>query len=155
MRRGDLIAHVLNHAETDLCRHRAEAPAGLAARQAAAWDSLLDWARATLGVSLPVVAGVIAAPAAPEALAALARHIEALDDSRLAALARATSLAGSAIIGLALMHGRLDAAQAFAAATIDEHWSLEHWGEDEEARARLDQQRTEFDCIARFVASPS
>ena len=46
---------------------------------------------------------------------------------------------------------RLDAAGAFEAAALDNLWSLERWGEDAEARAKLDRQRAEFDNIANFI----
>jgi chaperone required for assembly of F1-ATPase len=152
-RREELVAHVAKYGETDLCCHRADQPAALAARQSAAWDPLLDWARAALKLDLPVVVGVIAAepdPAASETL----RHVAAgQDDFRLTVAAHATGLSGSAVIGLALAHGCIDGAQAYDVSVVDEHWSMEHWGEDSEARARLEKMRAEFAVLARFVAA--
>lgn len=149
-RRAELVAHIAKYAETDLCSHRAEAPADLAARQADAWDPLIAWADATLGLRLPVVPGIIAAYVDTRPLRA---HAEALGDFRLAALAHGTELAGSVLIALALLRGRLDAAQAYSAATIDEHWSFERWGEDTEARAKLDRLRANLDAVGRFIAA--
>lgn len=152
-RRDDLAAHVAKYGETDLLCHRAETPATLTLRQASAWDDLLDWARDDLGLTLPVVTGIIAADAPSEALAKIRTHALTLDDFRLTALAHAAELAGSAVIALALIHGRIDGATAYAAATIDEHWSLERWGEDAEARARLDRIRAAFENHHRFITA--
>ncbi len=152
-RRAELVTHIAKYAETDLCCHRAEASVSLVERQAAAWDPILAWADDALGIKLDAVAGIIAAPASPEAAARLRAHTEALGDFRLTALARATELAGSALIGLALIHGRLDAEGAFTAAALDELWSLERWGEDAQARGRLEVQRAEFDALARFITA--
>ena len=43
------------YGDSDLLCYRAEAPEGLAERQRAAWDPLLDWAAATLGARYPAL----------------------------------------------------------------------------------------------------
>lgn len=150
-RRDELTDYIAAFGETDLCCHRAEAPAPLVARQSERWDPIVTWAGEELGVRLPVVTGVLPAAIDPEALAALRRQVAALTDFDLTALAQATGLAGSILIGFALLRGRLSADEAFQAAALDNLWSLEHWGEDEEARRRLDRQREEFVAITRFI----
>lgn len=152
-RRDELVAHVAKYGETDLCCHRADSPAALAARQSAAWDPLLVWASEAVGLNLPVVVGVIAAEIDPAALETLKRVARSQDDFRLTILAHATGLAGSAIIGLAVAYARIDGAQAYDAAVVDEHWSIERWGEDAEALARLERMRVEFSTLARFAAA--
>lgn len=152
-RRDEVIAHIAKYAETDLCCHRAHSPVGLAARQAEVWDPLVAAGAERYGVRLPIVAGIV--PAAMDAASmAQARAIaSALDAFQLTALSQGASLAGSILIALALLDGRLDGAGAFAAATIDEAWSMAHWGEDHEMRARLDRLRGEFDAVARFMVA--
>lgn len=149
--RDELAAYVANFGQTDLCCHRAESPADLVARQRAHWDPLVAWGADAHGVALPVVAGIIAADVPAGALARIEAHARGLDDFRLTALAQGAGLAGSALIALALLAGWLDAPGAFAAAALDNIFSLETWGEDAEARAKLDSQRTEFHNIARFI----
>jgi chaperone required for assembly of F1-ATPase len=151
-RRGDYVAFIAGYGETDLCCHRASGPAELVERENAVRQPLVDWA-ASVGVSLPVTTGVQAAPRNEGALVTLRGQVAALDDFQLVALAQATKLAGSVLIGLALLHGRLDANQAFEAAALDDLWTLEKWGEDAEARARLDRLRDDFAAIARFIAA--
>lgn len=152
-RRGELIAYIAKFGETDLACHRAETPASLVERQTALWDPLIAWGARDLGVLLPVVIGVVPAQPNSEALETLRAHAATCDDFRLAALAQAAALAGSALIAFALLHGRLDAARAFAAAALDDSWSLENWGEDAEARTRLNRQRADFESIGRFFSS--
>jgi chaperone required for assembly of F1-ATPase len=153
--RAERALYVAGFGAADLCCHRAEAPTELAARQAAAWDPLVAWADEALGVALPVVAGIVAADVGAESLESLRAHAEALDDFRLTALSQAAGLAGSAIIAFALVRGRIGAAEAYAAAALDDLWSLERWGEDAQARARLDRVRAEFEALAAFIQALS
>jgi chaperone required for assembly of F1-ATPase len=151
--RGDFVAQISQFAETDLICHRADRPAVLADRQAAAWNPLLDWAGERLGARLTVAAGVIAQVQPRAALDAIAARAVALDDFRLTGLAHAAGLAGSAVIGLALAERRLDGQGAFAAAALDDLYQLETWGEDGEARQRLNNQRLEFAALEQFFAA--
>ena len=151
--RDQICDYVAKFGETDLCCHRAEAPVELAARQAKLWDPLVAWGAEELGAALPVVEGIVAADVSAEALAKLRARADALDDFALTGLAQATGLSGSALIGFAIALGAHDAARAFEAAALDNLWSLERWGEDQEARARLDRQRAEFDAIERYLAA--
>lgn len=152
-RRQELSRALAKYLETDLVCHRAETPAALVERQSALWDPILAWAEARFAVRMPVVTGVIPAGVPVQHIAAFEHEIDALDDMRLTGLAQAVTLAGSALIGLALVERRLDAAQAYAAAMLDEEWSLATWGEDAEARAKLERKRAEFATLERFIAT--
>jgi chaperone required for assembly of F1-ATPase len=44
----------------------------------------------------------------------------------------------------------MTADEAFAAATVDEVYQLEQWGEDKIARDRLDALRQELNIISKF-----
>lgn len=151
--RGARITYVANYGETDLCSHRAPGPDGLVARQAAEWDPLVAFGARELGVELPVVTGIVAAPVAPEMLQKIRDHAGVLDDFRLTALSQAAGLSGSMLIAFALLSGAIDAETAFKAAALDDLWSLERWGEDAEARRRLQRMRAEFDALAAFIAA--
>jgi chaperone required for assembly of F1-ATPase len=147
-----LIDHIAKHAETDLVCHRAEAPGALIQRQKAVWDPICKWAEEYLGVRLPVVTGIIAAEASPD-IALLRSRADSLDDFRLTGLAQAVGLSGSALIGFALLEGRLGAEGAFNAAALDDIWSQETWGLDEEAQARLEHMRGEFHALEKFFTA--
>jgi chaperone required for assembly of F1-ATPase len=124
-----VAAEVARYLATDLVLYRAETPDGLVARQARAWDPVLDWARATLGADFVPVRGVIYVPQ-PEAAVAAAATAIPRDAWRLGALNAITTLTGSALIALALLGGRLSVEAAWSAAHVDEDWNMELWGRD-------------------------
>lgn len=152
-KRAEIADDLAKYIETDLVAHRAESPAPLVARQAQIWDPIISHAEQRFGITVPIVTGIIPAAAPPEHRAIFAKEIDALDDFRALALAQAVTLAGSILIGFAFLEGALDADQAFGAAALDNLWSLENWGEDAEARARLDGQRAEWAALQRFVTA--
>lgn len=129
------VAALAKYAETDLLCYRAEERA-LATRQAEAWQPLLDWAEARFAAPLVVTRGVMPVAQPAESLAALDRAVAALPVLELAALGLAAPALGSLVLGLAMAHGRLDAAGACRLAFLDETFQAEFWGEDAEALAR-------------------
>lgn len=143
--RDAVLAEVVKYAGTDLLRHRAEESA-LARRQADVWDDHLRWAEATLGARLPVVTGIMPAEASPQALDALRDRAASYDDWRLTGLMQATALSTSAVLGFALVEGRITADELFAHSRIDEDFQIKHWGEDFEAKKRADHLKGE--CLA-------
>ncbi len=148
--RAEIAAQIGKFGETDLLCHRAEQPPSLAERQAKVWDGLLAWADTQLGASLIAAPGVFAHQQPEGALAALAKRAAALDDFRLTGLAHAAGLAGSAVLAFAIAEAKVSPEAAFAAAALDDLYQLETWGEDAEARERLNNQQAEFEALARF-----
>ena len=148
-RPAEVQAEVLAYAGTDLLCYRAGEPEGLVARQREAWDPLLAWAETALRLASCWRRAIVHV-AQPEAtLAALSAAIEAFDEPfRLAGLALATTLSGSALIALALAEGALDVDAAWAAAHVDEDWNIAQWGEDAEAAARRAQRFADFKAAA-------
>jgi len=142
-------ARLAAYGESDLLCYRAEGPALLIERQSAAWDPLLDWARGRYDVAFAVTAGVMHVAQAPATIARLHEAVAAYDDFRLAGLSPVVTLTGSLVIGLALIEGEIDADAAWAAAGLDEDWSIEMWGEDWQAAELRELKRQEF---ARGVA---
>jgi chaperone required for assembly of F1-ATPase len=149
-RRPAVVDEIAAYAGTDLLCYRADAPAELRTRQDAAWQPLLDWAAERYGATLLVTAGVVPRPQPAAALAALRRAVEAQDDLALVALHAATAAAGSLIVGLALLEGRLDAAAAFDLSQLDESFQIEKWGEDAEAARRRRALRADLAEAAQF-----
>ena len=134
--RGAAIGELFDYAGSDLLCYRAEQPEALVARQAEVWQPLLDWAARELDAPLRVTCGIRHKPQPNDALAALRRAVEALDDLSLTALDCATRASGSLVIALALHRGRVGADAAFEAAELDETFQIELWGEDPEATRR-------------------
>lgn len=151
-RRDAVVDELAAFSGTDLICYMADHPIGLAQRQAAHWAPLVVWAEQELGASLRVTPGLIHVAQDEAALAALRAAIEAASDFELAGLHNATTLTGSAVIGLALLRGRLTVDQAFEAAHVDEAWQAYLSGEDEDEAARLALRREELADTVRFLA---
>jgi chaperone required for assembly of F1-ATPase len=130
-----VAAEIEKYLASDLVVYRAPGPQGLVARQAQAWDPLVDWARETLGAGFVLAEG-IGFVAQPASAMAAARAAIPRDPWRLGALAAITTLTGSALIALVVLAGRLSAAAAWAAAHVDEDWNIDYWGRDETALER-------------------
>ncbi len=146
---------VARYAETDMVCFWASEPQRLVERQQATWRPLLDWLEATYGAPLSVTSDIHVQSQPPASLTVLRRQVHGLDNFRLVPLSVATGTAGSLVIGLALVTGRIGAAQAFDAAQLDETFQIEEWGEDEEATRRRAGVREEFDAVERFCRALS
>ena len=148
--RGAAIGELLDYAGSDLLCYRAAHPEALVARQAEVWQPLLDWAARDLDAPLRVTCGIRHKPQPEDALAALRRTVEALDDLSLTALDCATRASGSLIIALALHRRRVGADAAFEAAELDETFQIELWGEDPEATRRRTAVRADLAAARRL-----
>ncbi len=149
-RPGPMAAEIEKYLASDLVCYRAAAPSGLVERQARHWDPILAWARETLGAPLRAAAGVVYIAQDEDALAR-ARAAIPRDPWRLGALNAATTLAGSALIALALAQGRLSVGEAWEAAHVDEDWNMDQWGRDELALQRRAFRFAEFDAAATVL----
>jgi len=149
--RPSIAAFVLKYADTDLLCYRADQPAELQQLQGQRWQPLLDWAEASFEARLLVTEGVSPIKQPADALTHLNAAVEALDDRTLAALAVVTQLSGSLIVGLALINGHIDAAEAMLVSQLDERWQTQKWGEDEDDIARRDALEGEIQNALDFL----
>ena len=134
--RVDAVADdIAKYFGSDLLFYRAGHPEALVAREAEHWDPVLFWAADTLGAHFILAEGIVHVRQPDPAIAA-ARAALPADPWSIAALHVVTTLTGSALLALALLHGVLDADQVWAAAHVDEDWNAEQWGVDEEVAAR-------------------
>ena len=125
------------YGESDLLCYRAEGPAPLVARQAERWDPLLAWAQQRYDVAFETSLG-------HHPPAAAARDGRAPRRARSRARRRSSSPAcrpWSPSPARWSSRSRWPKARsasnaAWAAATLDEQWQAEQWGEDAEAAAR-------------------
>jgi len=153
---ASVVEEVAKYLASDLAVYRASTPAGLVARQRAAWDPLIDWAAAALGARFVLGEG-LAYVAQPESALAAARAAIPRDGAnvkelwRLGALHSITTLTGSALIALAVLKGRLTADDAWAAAHVDEDWNMDFWGRDEIALQRRAFRFAEMQAAGRVL----
>ena len=149
--RPRIVAEMLEFAGSDLTCYRAETPPDLIARQALAWNPVLDWAAAELDAAFLVTAGIVHRPQPEAALKAVQTHLDGLDPFVLAALHNLMTLTGSLLIAAMIVAGKLAPEAAWHAAHTDEDYQIAQWGEDTQARQRRELRHREFLACCRFA----
>ena len=139
------------YAESDLLCYRADAPDDLVARQQAAWDPLLDWARARYDVHLETATGILHRSQPAATLTRLGEAIATRDAFALAALSPIVTIGGSLIAALALAENAATPEQVWDAITLDEDYQAERWGRDPLAAAGIEARRRDFDAGVRML----
>jgi len=142
--RAEVVDLLAAYGDADLICYRAVGPAELGARQAAAWDPLIDWAATALDVPLVTAAGVMHIPQAPQSLRRLAACVAEFDPFALTAFHDLVAISGSLIIGLAATREFSPVEALWSQSRIDEDWQSEVWGSDEEADAAAALKREAF-----------
>jgi chaperone required for assembly of F1-ATPase len=145
-----VAADVAKYLGSDLLFYRAGHPQALVAREASHWDPVVFWAANTLGAHFILAEGIVHVRQ-PEPAIAAARGGFPDDPWSIAALHVVTTLTGSALLALALLHGVLDAEQVWAAAHVDEDWNIEQWGVDDEVAARRAARLVDFRAAAGIL----
>jgi chaperone required for assembly of F1-ATPase len=151
--RVDAVADdVAKYLGSDLLFYRAGHPEALVAREAALWDPVVFWAADTLGAHFILAEGIVHVRQ-PEPAIAAARAAFPADPWSIAALHVVTTVTGSALLALALLHGVRDPDQVWVAAHVDEDWNIEKWGIDEEVAARRAARLVDFRAAARILGN--
>jgi chaperone required for assembly of F1-ATPase len=149
-----VAADVAKYLGSDLLCYRAAGPDGLIARQIGLWDPVLVWAREDLGARFVLAQGIMPV-AQPEAALAAARAAIPADPWRLGAVHAMTTLTGSGLLALAVLRGRLSAAEAWLAAHVDEDWNMDLWGRDALALERRATRFAEMRAAAKVLETLS
>ena len=136
----------------DLMFYRAESPQALVARQAAAWDPVLEWFAETYDARFKTTAGIMPIEQNILSVAKAASALTNEDAFSLAALHVMTTLTGSALLTIALSKGRLTLDDVWQATHVDEDWQIEQWGHDAEANERRVKRFAEMTAASRFLA---
>ena len=146
-----MVEGLAQYAESDLLCYRAE-DRRLAAIQAAEWQPLLDWAALAHDAPLRVTTGLMPVPQDPAALTALRRAVAAQDPIALTALGVLVPGFGSLVLALAVVQGRLEAAEAHRLSILDESYQEDFWGTEAETAARRARIAAEVAQAARLLA---
>jgi chaperone required for assembly of F1-ATPase len=145
---------ILRFSSCDLLCYRARDAGELTERQADMWDPLVDWAANSLGARFTVVEGIMHQEQPREAVAAFAVTLRKYDTPlELAALHTMTTITGSAILALAFAEGAWSLEDIWTIAHLDEDWTAEQWGEDEEAAQRRAHRLVDMQAAADVFAS--
>ena len=142
------LADFLGH---DLVCYRSAAPAELAAREAAAWDPPLEWARTKYRLDLKTTTGALSIPQPGFDAAGFAQHLSQADPFALTGLSAAAAILKSTVLALAMGDCRIKAGAAHAAAHVDAIYQAEKWGRDEDAEKRLAALLAELETANVFL----
>jgi chaperone required for assembly of F1-ATPase len=149
---ASFAAGLARYAEADLFCYRAEEPAKLVERQAAAWDPLLAWARRRFDVDFVVTQGIRHVPQPAGTAKRLGQAVAVMDAFQLAALSPLVTIGGSLVAALAVAEEAFDPETGWDAVSVDERWQIETWGDDSEAMAALEGRKRDWMAAARFLA---
>ncbi len=150
-REREVRADLLAFAGSDLLCYLADGPPELAERQSRMWGAIHAWAKCTHGVELELAVGIMPVEQPTEMMARLDAAFGERSALELAGLHVVTTLTGSALLALAVLHEKVTAAEAWSLAHIDEDFQIERWGSDEEASARRAMRWREMEAACRVV----
>jgi chaperone required for assembly of F1-ATPase len=142
---------VVRYAGNDVLLYRADSPQELVEAEELLWDAALVALARYFGVAFQPTIGIMHQPQPPATLARLAAAIADEDLLPMTALASITSLTGSGLLAMGLRHGLFTPDEVWAAAHVDEDHNLRLWGAVEEAVARREQRRKEFDAAVAVL----
>ncbi|RZJ17487.1 MAG: ATPase [Brevundimonas sp.] len=148
--REPVADEIAAYAGSDVVCYVAEHPTALIQRQAREWGPWRDWAARELGVVLHPVEGIVHRAQPADSVARVRELALMLDDFALTGLASATPLLGSAVLGLALHRGAITGEAAHAVSRLDEVFTEDQWGVDEEAAARTAAHAAEATAFQRW-----
>lgn len=149
-----VAADIVKYAGNDMLCYRAGEPEELVERQSERWNPVLDWAAREFGARLILAEGVIFQQQPKEAIDAIAGVVGRYGDPiALGALHTMTTISGSALLALAYAEGHLDLPTVWSLAHLEEDWTIEQWGEDEEATARRATRLVDMTAAADTLAA--
>ncbi|MDV7338510.1 ATP12 family protein [Terasakiella sp. A23] len=149
--RDGVVEQIAKYGETDLICYWTDDPADLAKRQSDTWLPHIKWAKDRYGATLKTQTGILHIEQSQDAIDALKKAVDALNDWELAGLSIATHGTGSIILGLALIEGVIDSEQAFEDSQVDETYQIEQWGEDWEAADRRKALRADLQSVTTWI----
>jgi chaperone required for assembly of F1-ATPase len=150
--REAIVGLLLPYVETDLLCYRAASPKELKARQQAQWQPVIEWLANAHDIVLAVTDGIMPVAQPQTSVDAARAALGHLSDDLLTLLQAAVGATGSFGLGLALVHGRLDADETIAATHLDETYQNEQWGEDAEALERRRRISAEIEAVGRYLS---
>ena len=148
--REALADELARYAGSDALAYFDDTTVALREEECRRWGPLLNWAADTLGVRLVRAEGVVHRAQPPASLERVRALAVAQDGFTLTGLAYAAALFGSAVLALALLHGRVGAEEAHQLARLEEAWQARQWGEDAEAAERTARRLAEAHTAARW-----
>lgn len=148
--RNTVLTEICRFMETDLLAYEADGQDALATIQQKVWQPYRSFIKQFLGVEMSVTKGVMPVKQNPDLIKKIHLFAEDLTDFELTALKEATSLLGSAALGLALVRDLQPPSVIWSACDIDRRHQASLWGRDPEAEKLADAKRNDLEIIYQF-----
>lgn len=147
------VGELVRYAAHDLLCYRVAEPAPLQEKQRELWDPWLDWAEEKFGARLATTTAMTTLDHPVDALENLRNAALNTESFMLTGLAHVTAMLGSAVLGFAMMEGKLTAKQAFDLSRVEEGWQIAQLGEDEEVRQHAENLLRTLTASGNFMAA--
>ena len=148
--KAQIIAGASAFAETDLLAYPTDSPLDLRAQQDAAWIPLLQQLRG-LGWILKQTDGLVSIDQDPDLRARAQAWLETWDAFGLTAIASLIEASGSFFLTYGLAQSLWAIDTLIHACTIEERYSLNKWGGDEEAEQLLGRREADLRTCAQML----
>ncbi len=149
-KKDEILQTILTYAETDLLVYRAEIPA-LNKIEMENWQPILDWAEQEHGIKFYVTDGLMFIEQPKESFTKLETYTKSLSTLELTAFIFAVQLAGSVMLGFALMHRYITIETYIKCVTLSERYQEEKWGEDEDLTLKVNSFEEEAKMLDLFI----
>lgn len=145
-----VVEALLVYADTDTLCYRAP-EAEIAARQKTQWDVVVGWSSLLLGTKWSVVEGIMPLDQPPKIHEALHAYLVKKNAFELAAFSVLAGGFSSLVLAQAVIEKHLSAAEAYELSRLEENYSAEKWGRDDEAETRSGRIKEEMLAAGRFL----
>lgn len=150
-RRSEVAAEAATYIETDLLCYRDDKQEELRQLQEWRWQPILEWADKSLSIRLFVTQGVLPISQPPEAMRTVGAVLDRMEPLALTAVLKLAPALGSILLGLAVIHGRLGAEEAYDLSVLEDSWQEQKWGQDDEAGQRREHVKSEVIAAVRLL----
>lgn len=145
-----MLEDILPYGETDLLCYRAGNMPELLALQKD-FEPIMAWAEKTYGIKLHITDGIMPVKQDADISEKILKAVKNYDEWQVSVFATVVKPLSSIILALALTEGKIDAAEAFRLAHLEETYQTEKWGADEEKEQKIAEKKKEIEAAGEFL----
>jgi chaperone required for assembly of F1-ATPase len=151
-KKADIVEILMVYVDSDTLTYRASSSEKLAQEQEEKWGEILRWAGARFDVAWAVTSGVMPVEQSEHLHKTIARYLASLSDFQLSAFCVLSSLFSSLVLAIAVCEEYISAEDAFSISRLEEEFTAEQWGRDEEADKRAENMKQEILDAEKFLS---
>lgn len=151
MRREETLEDVLGYSDTDLLCYRNSDIPDLYILQKKLFTPIIAWANEKFGIFLQITDGIMPVKQPAENQQKIKKAVAGYTEWQLAVFATVVKPLGSIILALAFTEQRINAAEAFRLAHLEETYQTGQWGTDEEKEQKINERKLEIEAAEEFL----